>query len=107
MTMTTLPRLATASATALLVTLAVAGPAAADDQGFLNYAKTYGMDYADGSPEALLRAGNAICENLTYSNDARVGINYFYRGEYVPQELVDAAQEYLCPETIREPGKPR
>ena len=97
--------------TALVTVLALGlmlGPAAAasaDEQSYLDDLSSHGMTYTPGvmglaSPAMAIRGGNDICANLRYSGDPRAGFNMLTNAS-IPDYMIKAAQENLCPDTIR------
>ncbi|MBS9532639.1 DUF732 domain-containing protein [Mycobacterium sp. M1] len=97
------PALVTAAITAAAV--AGAGPAQADDAGFLRFLAEHGYTglYAGGEPipqSSVLALGHMVCENL------HVGVTVELQQPNYPAWpqfplIADAAQRELCPSGLR------
>lgn len=66
---------------------------------YLNYLDENGIGYYDNSPASRLAIGHAICDNIRYSGNPRAGFN-LVSNAMVSQQLIDAAQHELCPDTL-------
>lgn len=87
------------AASVVLVAVAVAAPAHADDQSYIRFLNDHGIGIGVNSPAIQLQAGRMVCDNLRAGADPRAGMNFLDRG-LVPDAAVDTAQHELCPDTL-------
>ncbi|WP_085265327.1 DUF732 domain-containing protein [Mycolicibacter longobardus] len=87
---------------ALGLLLGTAGAAQADDASYLRYTDEHGITYYDNAPSSRLAVGRVICDNLRFGGDPRAGFN-FVSNAMVSQQLIEAAQRELCPDTLGGP----
>jgi hypothetical protein len=95
---------AAAAAAALGIALAglTAVPAHADESSYLQHLTANGVDYNAwpwNGAGYIIQAGQVICGNLRYGGNPLGGIGNISAATQ-GQQLVDAAQHELCPETL-------
>jgi hypothetical protein len=72
------------------------GSAHADDQSYLAYLSSHGMDIqAFPGPGGLVMVGHIVCTNIQNGADPMMGMSFIERGTYGPP-AVDAARHELC-----------
>ncbi len=76
-----------------------AGVASADEQSYLRRLDASGVGYYDNSASSRLAAGHVICDGARHSGNPRTGFN-FVSNAMVSQQLIDIAQQELCPDTL-------
>lgn len=91
-----------ATVAASLSALAVAGPAQADDQSYLDAFNSYGFVAPWFTDSEKLYAGHRVCELIHSGMTPEDIVRRFHNPplNYSPPQAIDAAQHELCPDTL-------